>query len=83
MVEAILTVLGAGAAFLVSLKKLNKKIIYFSPIMAAAVQITVIALACFSPVVWASYIGYVCFGVIYHYMITVARYVLFVVCIKF
>lgn len=74
-VEALLTLLGAGGAFVAGFIN-NKKFERWDMWILAgcsAINGGILLWGALTEIVWISYGSYVVFGVLYHFMITVAR----------
>lgn len=75
-VEALLTLLGVGGAFLagyMNSKKFERFELWMLTICSVLEGLLLLAGA-LTDSVWTSYITYVIFGMLFHFMITVARY---------
>lgn len=74
-VEALLTLLGAGGAFLAGFIN-NQKFEQWDMLILAgctAINGGIILWAALTETIWISYGAYIFFGVLYHFMITVAK----------
>lgn len=74
-VEALITLLGAMSAFAAGLldsKKFNRYDIWILTVLTF-IEAILLLWAAFTPYLWCCYMSYVIFGIIYQFMITVAR----------
>lgn len=75
-VEALITLLGAIAAFMAGFlnsKSFNRYEIWILTILML-VEGSLLLWAAYTTSLWCCYFSYVIFGMIYHFMITIARY---------
>lgn len=74
-VEAAITLLGAMSAFAAGLldsKRFNRYDVWILTVLTF-VEAMLLLWAAYTPTLWSCYVSYVVFGIIYHFMITVAR----------
>lgn len=76
-VEATITILGAISAFsagFLDSRKFDRFEIWILTVLTS-IEGILLLWAAFTPNLWCCYVAYVLFGMIYHFIITIARYV--------